>query len=175
MYSEVTVNLSPITIVADHLLLAYFECVLVRSFLPLSFFLFLYHSSFHSFLLSGGYACRVIVPGPLKEDLNDMLVQEFPNKFAGCRIANTYLIFESKWTFPADTPCEPCEGEVERRDYHFVSSVEQMERGIQAHLFIKDGMYKDNLCGTNIKAVQKVAIQVRGCLSICLSDTPFLR
>ena len=80
-----TVNLSPITIVADHLLLAYFECVLVRSFLPLSFFLFLYHSSFHSLLLSGGYARPVIVPGPLKEDLNDMLVQEFPNKFAGCR------------------------------------------------------------------------------------------
>ena len=41
-----------------------------------------------------------------------------------------------------------------------------MERDIQAHLFIKDGMYKDNLCGTTIKAAQKVAIQVRGCLSI---------
>jgi len=35
-------------------------------------------------LLSGGYARPVIILGPLKEDINDMLVQEFPNKFAGC-------------------------------------------------------------------------------------------
>ena len=31
-----------------------------------------------------GYARPVIVLGPLKEDINDMLVQEFPDKFAGC-------------------------------------------------------------------------------------------
>lgn len=46
------------------------------------------------------------------------------------------------------------------RDYHFVSSVEQMERDIQAHLFIEAGRYKDNLYGTSIKAVQEVANQV---------------
>ena len=32
----------------------------------------------------GGYARPVIVLGPLKEEINDMLVQEFPEKFAGC-------------------------------------------------------------------------------------------
>ena len=37
-----------------------------------------------SILLSGGYARPVIILGPLKEDINDMLVQEFPDKFAGC-------------------------------------------------------------------------------------------
>ena len=76
-------------------------------------------------------------------------------------------------TFPADTTREPREGEVDGRDYHFVSSVEQMERDIQAHLFIEAGRYKDNLYGTSIKAVQEVANQVRGCLFIYLSDTPF--
>ena len=31
-----------------------------------------------------GYARPVIILGPLKDDINDMLVQEFPDKFAGC-------------------------------------------------------------------------------------------
>ena len=66
-----------------------------------------------------------------------------------------------------DTTREPREGEVDGRDYHFVTSVEQMERDIQAHLFIEAGRYKDNLYGTSIKAVQEVANQVR--LSVCLS------
>lgn len=52
------------------------------------------------------------------------------------------------------------------RDYHFVSSVEQMERDIQAHLFIEAGRYKENLYGTSIKAVQEVANQV--CSSPCM-------
>ena len=46
------------------------------------------------------------------------------------------------------------------RDYHFVSSVEQMERDIQAHLFIEAGRYKNNLYGTSVKAVKEVAEQV---------------
>ena len=36
------------------------------------------------FTFVGGYARPVIILGPLKEDMNDMLVQEFPDKFAGC-------------------------------------------------------------------------------------------
>lgn len=60
----------------------------------------------------------------------------------------------------SDTTREPREGEVDSRDYHFVSSVEQMERDIQAHLFIEAGRYKENLYGTSIKAVQEVANQV---------------
>ena len=31
-----------------------------------------------------GYARPVIILGALKEDINDMLVHEFPDKFAGC-------------------------------------------------------------------------------------------
>lgn len=34
--------------------------------------------------MAGGYARPVIILGPLKEDMNDLLVQEFPDKFAGC-------------------------------------------------------------------------------------------
>lgn len=65
-----------------------------------------------------------------------------------------------------DTTREPREGEVSGRDYHFVSSVEQMERDIQAHLFIEAGRYKENLYGTSIKAVQEVANQV--CVCMCI-------
>ena len=61
---------------------------------------------------------------------------------------------------PVDTTRKPREGEVDSRDYHFVESVEQMEKDIQAHLFIEAGRYKDNLYGTSIKAVQEVADQV---------------
>ena len=42
-----------------------------------------------------------------------------------------------------------------------MSSVEQMEKDIQAHLFIEAGRYKDNLYGTSIQAVQEVAQQVK--------------
>ncbi|XP_064393850.1 disks large 1 tumor suppressor protein-like [Halichondria panicea] len=96
-----------------------------------------------------GYARPVIILGPLKEDINDMLVQEFPDKFAGC---------------VPHTTRSPREGEVDARDYHFVSSVENMERDIQAHLFIEAGRYKDNLYGTSIKAVQEVANQGKHCI-----------
>ena len=60
-----------------------------------------------------------------------------------------------------DTTRAPREGEVDGRDYHFVPSVEQMERDIQAHLFIEAGRYKENLYGTSIKAVQHVANEVK--------------
>ena len=81
----------------------------------------------------------------------------------------SYVCIELKYVYghSTDTTREPREGEVDGRDYHFVTSVEQMERDIQAHLFIEAGRYKDNLYGTSIKAVQEVANQVR--LSVCLS------
>lgn len=63
--------------------------------------------------------------------------------------------------FTPDTTREPREGEVDGRDYHFVSSVELMERDIQAHLFIEAGRYKNNLYGTSVKAVKEVAEQVQ--------------
>lgn len=63
--------------------------------------------------------------------------------------------------FLLDTTREPRDGEVDGRDYHFVSSVEHMERDIQAHLFIEAGRYKNNLYGTSVRAVKEVAEQVR--------------
>ena len=71
---------------------------------------------------------------------------------------NNHSVFNM--VFPVDTTRSARDGEVDARDYHFVSSVEQMERDIQAHLFIEAGRYKDNLYGTSIKAVQEVANQV---------------
>lgn len=67
-----------------------------------------------------------------------------------------------------DTTRKPRPGEVDGRDYHFVTSVEQMERDIQAHLFIEAGRYKDNLYGTSIQAVREVAQQVRSYIYICV-------
>ena len=32
----------------------------------------------------GPYARPVIILGPMKEDINDRLVREFPERFAGC-------------------------------------------------------------------------------------------
>uniref|UniRef100_A0A1X7SUZ0 Guanylate kinase-like domain-containing protein n=3 Tax=Amphimedon queenslandica TaxID=400682 RepID=A0A1X7SUZ0_AMPQE len=96
-----------------------------------------------------GYARPVIVLGPLKEDINDKLVNDFPEKFAGC---------------VPHTTRKARQGEVDGRDYHFVTSVEQMERDIQAHLFIEAGRYKDNLYGTSIQAVREVAEQNKHCI-----------
>ena len=49
--------------------------------------------------------------------------------------------------------------QVDGRDYHFVPSVEQMERDIQTHLFIEAGQYNDNLYGTSVQSVIDVAAQ----------------
>ena len=35
--------------------------------------------------------------------------------------------------------------QVDGRDYHFVTSMEQMQADIQTHLFIEAGQYNDNL------------------------------
>ena len=59
-----------------------------------------------------------------------------------------------------DTTRKARGGEVDGRDYHFVATVDEMERDIQAHLFIEAGRYKDNLYGTSIQAVRQVAEEV---------------
>ena len=68
--------------------------------------------------------------------------------------------------FTVDTTRKARDGELDGRDYHFVESVEQMERDIQAHLFIEAGRYKDNLYGTSIQAVREVAEQASTSLSL---------
>ncbi|XP_040576226.1 disks large 1 tumor suppressor protein [Lepeophtheirus salmonis] len=91
----------------------------------------------------------VIILGPLKDRLNDDLMREFPDRFGSC-VPHT--------TRPRR------EHEVDKRDYHFVPSVEKMERDIQTHLFIEAGQYNDNLYGTSVKSVQDVAAMRKHCI-----------
>uniref|UniRef100_A0A673MXG8 Guanylate kinase-like domain-containing protein n=1 Tax=Sinocyclocheilus rhinocerous TaxID=307959 RepID=A0A673MXG8_9TELE len=48
------------------------------------------------------------------------------------------------------------EYEVDGRDYHFVSSREQMEKDIQNHHFIEAGQYNSHLYGTSVQSVREV-------------------
>lgn len=63
-----------------------------------------------------------------------------------------------------DTTRPKREYEVDGRDYHFVSSREQMERDIQNHLFIEAGQYNDNLYGTSVASVREVAERGKHCI-----------
>lgn len=91
----------------------------------------------------------IIILGPLKDRLNDDLMREYPNRFGSC--------------VPHTTRTRR-EHEVDGRDYHFVASVEKMERDIQNHLFIEAGQYNDNLYGTSVQSVQDVAAQGKHCI-----------
>ena len=50
------------------------------------------------------------------------------------------------------------------RDYHFVTSMEQMQADIQTHLFIEAGQYNDNLYGTSVASVKAVAEKGKHCI-----------
>uniref|UniRef100_A0A9J8D8I7 Discs large MAGUK scaffold protein 4 n=1 Tax=Cyprinus carpio carpio TaxID=630221 RepID=A0A9J8D8I7_CYPCA len=90
------------------------------------------------------YARPVIILGPSKDRVNDDLLSEFPDKFGSC-VPHT--------TRPKR------EYEVDGRDYHFVSSREQMEKDIQSHRFIEAGQYNNHLYGTSVQSVRQVAEQ----------------
>lgn len=91
----------------------------------------------------------VIILGPLKDRINDDLMREFPDRFGSC---------------VPHTTRERRDHEVDGRDYHFVATVEQMERDIANHLFIEAGQYNDNLYGTSVQSVQDVAAQGKHCI-----------
>ncbi|XP_013179833.1 PREDICTED: disks large 1 tumor suppressor protein isoform X8 [Papilio xuthus] len=99
--------------------------------------------------LTIAYTRPVIILGPLKDRINDDLISEFPDKFGSC-VPHT--------TRPRR------DYEVDGRDYHFVSSREQMERDIQNHLFIEAGQYNDNLYGTSVASVREVAEKGKHCI-----------
>ena len=61
----------------------------------------------------------IIILGPLKDRLNDDLMREYPNRFGSC-VPHT--------TRPRR------DHEVNGRDYHFVESVEKMEKDIQVRI-----------------------------------------
>uniref|UniRef100_A0A7N8X984 Discs, large homolog 4b (Drosophila) n=1 Tax=Mastacembelus armatus TaxID=205130 RepID=A0A7N8X984_9TELE len=95
------------------------------------------------------YARPVIILGPTKDRVNDDLLSEFPDKFGSC-VPHT--------TRPRR------DYEVDGRDYHFVSSREQMERDIQSHRFIEAGQYNNHLYGTSVQSVRQVAEQGKHCI-----------
>uniref|UniRef100_A0A1I8PWF4 Disks large 1 tumor suppressor protein n=1 Tax=Stomoxys calcitrans TaxID=35570 RepID=A0A1I8PWF4_STOCA len=99
--------------------------------------------------LSINYTRPVIILGPLKDRINDDLISEYPDKFGSC-VPHT--------TRPKR------DYEVDGRDYHFVSSREQMEHDIQNHLFIEAGQYNDNLYGTSVASVREVAEKGKHCI-----------
>ncbi|XP_051956833.1 disks large homolog 4-like [Xyrauchen texanus] len=90
------------------------------------------------------YARPVIILGPSKDRVNDDLLSMFPDKFGSC-VPHT--------TRPKR------DYEVDGRDYHFVSSREQMEKDIQSHRFIEAGQYNGHLYGTSVQSVRQVAEQ----------------
>jgi len=91
----------------------------------------------------------VIILGPMKDRINDDLMREFPDRFGSC-VPHT--------TRPRR------ENEVDGRDYHFVTSMEQMQADIQTHLFIEAGQYNENLYGTSVQSVKDVAAQGKHCI-----------
>ncbi|PWA19181.1 hypothetical protein CCH79_00019738, partial [Gambusia affinis] len=100
-------------------------------------------------LSSVDYARPVIILGPTKDRVNDDLLSEYPDKFGSC-VPHT--------TRPRR------DYEMDGRDYHFVSSREQMERDIQSHRFIEAGQYNNHLYGTSVQSVRQVAEQGKHCI-----------
>ncbi|KAM8954143.1 disks large homolog 1 [Pelodytes ibericus] len=95
------------------------------------------------------YSRPVIILGPMKDRINDDLISEFPEKFGSC-VPHT--------TRPKR------DYEVDRRDYHFVISREQMEKDIQDHKFIEAGQYNNHLYGTSVQSVREVAERGKHCI-----------
>nr|XP_060623178.1 disks large homolog 1-like isoform X3 [Anolis sagrei ordinatus] len=95
------------------------------------------------------YTRPVIILGPMKDRINDDLISEFPDKFGSC-VPHT--------TRPKR------EYEVDGRDYHFVTSREQMEKDIQDHRFIEAGQYNNHLYGTSVQSVREVAEKGKHCI-----------
>ena len=85
----------------------------------------------------------------MKDRINDDLMREFPERFGSCVPHTTRPRRENEvgtikscgnvtWQSFVDF-------QVDGRDYHFVTSMEQMQADIQTHLFIEAGQYNDNL------------------------------
>ena len=47
---------------------------------------------------------------------------------------------------------------MDKRDYHFVGSREEMEKDIALHKFIEAGQYNGNLYGTSVSSVREVSL-----------------
>ena len=101
----------------------------------------------------------VILLGPLKDHLNDMLVQEYSTAYAGC---------------VPHTSRSQRQNEEHGVDYYFVST-ETMEQLIAEDSFIEAGHFNQNLYGTTARAVRDVLEAQRHCiLSVSPQSIPRL-
>nr|XP_019821261.1 PREDICTED: disks large homolog 1 [Bos indicus] len=84
------------------------------------------------------------------------------------QVANGFLvpfnIKHFKFFFIKDTTRPKRDYEVDGRDYHFVTSREQMEKDIQEHKFIEAGQYNNHLYGTSVQSVREVAEKGKHCI-----------
>ncbi|KAK2167781.1 hypothetical protein LSH36_24g09014 [Paralvinella palmiformis] len=103
------------------------------------------------------YTRPVIILGPLKDRINDDLINEFPDRFGSCVPLKVQKLI-------TDTTRPKRDYEEGGREYHFVESREQMERDIQNHLFIEAGQYNDHLYGTSVASVKEVAEKKKHCI-----------
>ncbi|EGD80550.1 lethal(1)discs large-1 tumor suppressor [Salpingoeca rosetta] len=90
----------------------------------------------------------VILLGPSKDELTDMLFAEFPELFGSC---------------VPHTTRPPREGEVHGEDYLFTTQ-EKMAAGIEAGDFIEAGQYLNHLYGTSFASLQDVIREGRVCI-----------
>lgn len=74
-----------------------------------------------------------------------------------------FFLFKRYWFVFKDTTRPKRDYEVDGRDYHFVTSREQMEKDIQEHKFIEAGQYNNHLYGTSVQSVREVAEKVNQC------------
>lgn len=74
-----------------------------------------------------------------------------------------FCLFKRYWFVFKDTTRPKRDYEVDGRDYHFVTSREQMEKDIQEHKFIEAGQYNNHLYGTSVQSVREVAEKVNQC------------
>ncbi|XP_067943934.1 disks large homolog 4-like isoform X2 [Watersipora subatra] len=95
------------------------------------------------------YTRPIIVLGHLKDKVNDDLISESPERFGSC---------------VPHTTRERRENEIDKRDYHFVASREEMENDISLHKFIEAGQYNGNLYGTSVSSVREVAESGKHCI-----------
>ena len=69
-----------------------------------------------------------------------------------------YIALRRRCCSAADTTRPRKDNEVNGREYHFVTSRDQMERDVaNTQLYIEAGQYNDNMYGTSVQAVRDVA------------------
>eukprot|EP00043_Microstomoeca_roanoka_P005535 m.56385 g.56385 ORF g.56385 m.56385 type:complete len:898 (-) comp13011_c0_seq1:187-2880(-) len=90
----------------------------------------------------------VILLGPSKDELTDMLFAEFPELFGSC---------------VPHTTRPPRDGEVHGEDYFFTTQ-DAMAAGIEAGDFIEAGQYNNHLYGTSFDSLRDVIKEGRVCI-----------